>query len=143
MANENYPAKSYKLFWLLNLVLLLAFFIITWGYMSFFPQMGAQVLTKIILCTTFLWVVLLFAIIYKTGRIYWIPGISYDEAKKATEESRNTYAKKHLKLFVTPTIIFFLYCILGIIFSIHIALDIVVFAILIFIAAFKSLPIKL
>lgn len=93
--------------------------------------------------TTIICIDFLLYIIYKTERIYWINGVSYDEAKKASSEERKVYAQRHLAAFFNATLLWFLYGIVKYLFSPPLWWDIAVSMVIIIGAAISTIKIKL
>lgn len=104
--NQPYQKKSYKLFvlWLILLfVVLLAVSYFEIGVKS----IGSGKAVGITLC---LLLDLLFVLIFFTESIYWINGVTYEEAAQADQESRKRYAFRHLKVFLVATVVYLFYC---------------------------------
>ena len=138
----EYQKKSYKL--LIIYAILFVFLIIAGGYglNLFLPNLDKSIFIKIELMLIDIWLLTLFYIMYKKESIYWINGITYNEAKNMTSEHRKKYALDHLIVFLKATIISFVYCIISYILDFSSLIDIVVLALIIIIAAIKTIPIK-
>lgn len=140
---KEYKAKSYKLFiiWMIGFMgFMVAEAIICKIY---FPEAESGNIAKIILLGCLLAILVLFFIIYKTENIYWINGISYEDAKISTSEKRKKFAMRILKIFFKATIIFSGYCLLSSIINTSIVIDTIIFIVIIIVAAIKTIPIKL
>lgn len=140
---DEYEAKSYKLL----LLWFIGFFvsIIAFPYLlqKNHVKIEEAIAVRISILLVLLALLLLFWIIYKTERIYWINGVSYKEAKVATSERRKAYALGHLNIFLKATVTFGVYCVIATTLDVHTGIDIAVFIIVIIVSVFKTFPIKL
>lgn len=53
---------------------------------------------------------LLFVLMYGTERIYWMNGITYEEAAQVSSGERKRFAGLHLLCFLGATVCYILYC---------------------------------
>ena len=103
---HDYQKKSYKLFavWMLLVAALTVFYIYKKPWQA---VIGPGKATGILM---FIMVDLLFMIIYFTESVYWVSGISYEDAAKAGRRARKQFAAKHLVVFLLMTFFLILYC---------------------------------
>ncbi|WP_425449318.1 hypothetical protein [Dethiothermospora halolimnae] len=138
---KKYGKKSYMFF----IIWLIGFFIIliTAGLFIEKNFEHAELSTgKILLLLTLILLNILFYIIYKTEKVYWINGTSYKEAKAATSKRRKVFAIKHLKSFFVASCIYLIYCIFS--FAINsLMIDSLVFTIVLIVAAISTIRYKL
>ena len=134
---ETYK-KSYK-----GLVFFLIGYMIAMFLPIFLPFEDANLLTRIVLNIATIGLVLLCRMMYRNERIYWINGISFEQAKRATSEQRKEYALWHLRQFGNAALIFFLFSILAQYLHLSIALDTIVMLVLLIAVAFRSVKVKL
>ena len=73
------------------------------------------------LCTVGIEILML--LIYKTEKIFWINGISYEEAVKAGSDRRKVYARKYVKHFGVFTLAFLLFSLIAQLLHIHWGID--------------------
>lgn len=103
---QDYQKKSYALFWAwMALFIAVALFFVF--YTERFPHIGdgknMGILTLVMLD-------LLFLLILATQSVYWISGITYEEAAQAGPGARRRCALRHLLLFLAATLLFLVYC---------------------------------
>lgn len=103
---EAYQKKSYKLF-----VAWMAFFVVVL-YVSAvneisFGGLGAVRSNCIVIYVT---MDLLMLLIYIRQSIYWINGVTYEEAAAASADERRRYAFRHLRIFLAATVLYIGYC---------------------------------
>lgn len=103
----QYQKKSYALFWawLVLLVAVMIFYI--YGGRGYFPLIGAG---KNLGIVVLVFLDLLFVIILATQSVYWISGVTYEEAAAAGVSARRRFALWHLLIFLAATILFLIYC---------------------------------
>ncbi len=53
---------------------------------------------------------ILFLLVYATENVYWISGISFEQAQKAGRTRRRNYAAKYLLVFLIMTALYLVYC---------------------------------
>ena len=137
---ENDLKKSYK-----GLVL--------WGILLISSSVTAAIIFDKILpekymlyssfSLTIIFINILFYIIYKTEYIYWINGVTYEDARKATSEGRKEFAGKHLEKFVNATLMWGLYGIAKYFFGINLIWDTFAFLMILIPSAISTVRIKL
>ncbi len=98
--------------------------------------------TYISLSVTLICLDILLYIIYATEKVYWINGLSFEDAKKMTSQARRTYAAEHLRRFVNASLVWLLYGAVKVLFSIGLWWDILVFLILVITTAVSTIGIK-
>lgn len=133
---ENYK-KSYALF-----ILWIILYCAMMTLVCFIP-VGAEAMIKFLGVSLMVGLDLLFLLIYKTEYIYWINGVSYEEAKEAGSEQRKEYARRILKLFLIATLCFIGYVAVGLYIGTSTALDTFVEIAVVVIPAFGMIRIKL
>lgn len=135
--------KSYKLFiaWLMSYIstLILCVRIME----NIWPDKGGPYSAKVIGVITLMMLCILFVVIYKTEKVYWVNGISYKEALNATSTQRKIYAKRHLDRFLLANAVYVIYCGLDLIMVTNIVSDICVLVFAILVATLSTIPIKL
>ena len=90
---EEYK-KSYKGF-----VAMLLVFVVLLFAIGLLPTEDVKVITLLIFNIAAIWMALLTWVIYKTEKIYWYTGLTYEDAVKVSSESRKEYALRHFKRF--------------------------------------------
>lgn len=103
---ETYQKESYTLFfmWLLLfgvLIVLYGLFPGRFGIVGTGKTMGLGLLIMLDL---------LFALMFVTQSVYWLGGVSYEEAARAGTGARRNYALRHLLVFLLATVAFMIYC---------------------------------
>ncbi|MGN0408600.1 MAG: hypothetical protein ACI4EJ_10085 [Bacteroides sp.] len=135
---EKEYKKSYKGF-----VGLMILFVALMFLLPFIPNADAKVITIILLNFMNLWMALLTWVIYKTQKIYWYTGLTYEEAKKADPDSRKRYAMRHFKRFAGLAAVFALYSVISYFFKVPLAADILLGTIGLVAVAISTINIKL
>lgn len=104
--DAQYQKKSYTLFrvWLAAFVAVMLFFVF---HTEFFPPVSAGKNAGIL---ALVFLDLLFLMVLTTQSIYWISGITYEEAARASADERRRYALLILVIFLAVTVIFLVYC---------------------------------
>lgn len=140
MSEQNLK-KSYRLF----IVFLLLFLLGAIGMGIIVNKLTIsshlEVLIWLNICNVFL--CLLFYIIYKTERIYYINFVTYKEANAASSHARRDFAYKHLSVFIKFSILFIFYSLVSYVIELNLVIDVLVYTIAIIFAAVKTIPIKL
>ena len=105
--NTRYQKKSYTLFrlWLLLLTAVILFYM--YGGRAYFPMIGAGKNLGVIVLV---FLDLLFVMILATQSVYWISGVTYEEAEEAGVSARRRFALRHLLIFLAATVLFLIYC---------------------------------
>ncbi len=142
---QEYPKKSYKLFILWTVVLLTTVFVVVPVLNPILKSIGSSVLLliKFVLLYALLQLLLLFYIIYKTERVYWVNGVTYECAKCATKLQRQTFALAHLKRFIWGFIAFLIYSVVSFVLGFNGMVDILVFMVVTVVTACSTIAIKL
>lgn len=136
----EYPKKSYKLF-VLWLFLLVVIMLITDLILSNL-LLSIDVATKIFIILLNTWILSLLFLIYKTERIYWINGITYEKAKSMTSEERKLYVWRHIIKFGQGTLVTLIYLTFSYLMNLSIVLDLIICVLIIIISAFRTISIK-
>ncbi|MGN0754804.1 MAG: hypothetical protein ACI4ME_10115 [Aristaeellaceae bacterium] len=66
---------------------------------SLIPTADWQLMMRLIILLMGWGIAMLAFIIWRTERVYWYNGVSYEEAEAAGAERRRAYAWRHLKVF--------------------------------------------
>ena len=125
----------------------LVFFLI--GYMAamflpiFLPIDDYRLITRIVLNICSGGIVVLCWMMYRNERIYWINGISFEQAKRATSDQRKEYALWYLQHFGNAALIFLIFSIAAQYLHLSIVLDTLVVTALLVVVAVKSIKVKL
>ncbi|MBR2067745.1 MAG: hypothetical protein IJ875_05745 [Solobacterium sp.] len=128
--------KSY-----LGLFIWLILFLLVCFSIPFFPLVE-ELSGRLFLLMAGIMIVVLMLIIYFTGNIYWINGMSFEESIRRGEEGRKEFAMKHLIPFSIATAIFLVFTIGSYLLGIAYWIDVVVFCVLIIGAAFSTIRVK-
>lgn len=139
--DTTYAKKSHSLFfiWLACFFIsMMAFCLIADVYTS----MSNEMITKVMLLLTALAIVILFYIIYRTEKIYWLNRISYDEAVYMTREERKRYALLQLQRAIYAFFATMVYTVMGIYLHTPSLLDSIAVAIILGVMAFSSTNVK-
>ena len=106
---HDYQKKTYKLLvaWMILVAALTVFYICRKPWQTVIGPGKATGL--LLLCM----MDLLFLVIYFTESVYWVSGISYEEAARAGRRARKQFARKHLVIFLLMTFCLILYCIVS------------------------------
>lgn len=107
------------------------------------PNVNAKTMSLLLFNLTNIWLMLLTWVIYKTEKIYWYTGLSYEEAAKASSEMRKKYAIRHFLRFAIFTAGYGLYSVISYLDDIHIGFDIVIEIVCIVTAVVSTVNIKL
>lgn len=139
----DYEKPTYRMF----VVWLAAFFAVTGGVAAFFvrlaPGVSDGVVTKVLLLAVMAMLDLLLYYIYRTGRVYWFTGLTYKQAAEAGGDRRRAYARAHLRRFLLASAVFVAYCAAGFALRTGVLLDTIVFLVLLLVAVFSTMRIKL
>lgn len=85
----------------------------------------------------------LMLMIYKTEKIFWINGVSYEEALEAGSDRRRAYALKYVKRFGILTVGVFLFSLLAQLLGLPVVVDVLVLVAGIVVCAFSTIKLKL
>ena len=130
--------KSYKGFGLWFVI-----YIAGYAPIIFLKSMDAHNLTRLTLIYTACAIAALAYIIYKTDKIYWYNGTSFEEAEAAGYERRMEFAYRHFKKFRNFTVFYTLFSLLAVISDLNIIVDTIVFTAGLIITAVSTIKIKL
>ena len=111
--------------------------------MAFLPIENDGVMIRLILSFTALAVTGMMLIIYISEQVYWINGVTYEQAVDAGPERRKLFARRHLVRFGIFTAIYVLFAVVGQIIGIPFWIDIVVFTLGMIAAAISTINIRL
>ncbi|HAS72786.1 MAG TPA: hypothetical protein DCS67_01420 [Clostridiales bacterium UBA8960] len=103
---ETYSEKSYKglYLWLVGLVSVMIGFGTLTSLIGAVSDKSEMIKIHLLLAAFMIW--LLFYVILKTERIYFIYGISYERAKVAGSKRRNIFAHGYLRVFSFATLLY-------------------------------------
>ncbi len=99
--------------------------------------------TRLTLLYTAVMLNILMLIIEKTDHIYWINGITFEEAEKAGYEKRMEFAHRHLKTFTRFTVFYLVFTLICHLLELSIFIDSIVFTVGLIAAAVSTIRIKL
>ncbi|MEG2914828.1 MAG: hypothetical protein RR839_00100 [Oscillospiraceae bacterium] len=143
MNDKEYEKCSYKLFIVWFVAFISMSFLVPFLIGMCFPNIGENIMIKLILAFTLIGLSSLFYLIYKTEKVYWINGITYDMAKKSTSEKRKIYAFKHFEAFLNATIYAIIYLVISTLLRLSPIVDGTVVGIMIIVTAVKTIKTKL
>lgn len=138
MCYYGYMKKSY-----FGFIILLIVFTLGGASIVFLPIQGEDILMRLLFNYCDLGMVILMLIIYKTGKVHWFTGITYEDALKVDLSQRKLYALYHLRDF---SIFFVAYLVLSILFTIlHITyyVDLIAWTITVVAVALQTIRYKL
>lgn len=141
--HEGKLKKSYKLLvaWFGGyLILMTGLSVVVRGFESW----GSEKLTSLLfLLMTHVFLLSLFWMVYVTQRVYYINGVSYKAAARASEEARKAYALRHIEAFRGAALLFLVYC--GVSWGLRLPalVDGLVYCGLLIVAAVRTVPYKL
>ena len=105
-AETTYQKKSYKLFIAWMAFFTMALYVCAVNEVNFFGL--GMVRTNCIVLYVLL--DLLMLLIYAMQSIYWINGMTYEQAAAASADERRRYAFRHLRIFLAATVLYIGYC---------------------------------
>ena len=129
--------KSYKGFWLWLAVYCTGFMPIV------FAHTDGRTATRLTLLYTGMMLNILMLIIEKTDSVYWINGVTFEEAEKAGYENRMAFAHAHLKTFTRFTVFYLIFTLICHLMKLSIFVDTIVFTVGLIAAAVSTIKIKL
>lgn len=130
--------KSYSGFIIMMLVFTAVMFVL-----PFISDIGENAITIILFNFLDIWMVLLTWIIYKTEKIYWYTGVSYEEAAKTDSANRKRYAFCHFKRFLYYAVIYAVYSVIAYLADISLTSNILFATVGIVAVAISTINIKL
>lgn len=113
--------KSYR-----ELILWVLGFTVVLTAAAFLPVRDVGLLVRIDNNLCMAGVVVLMLLIWKTEKVFWISGISFEEAVEAGSDRRRAFAWKHVKLFGIFEAAFFLFSVIAQLLQLSFWLDIAV-----------------
>ena len=128
--------KSYK-----GLVLWIIIYCL--GFVPMFAIDDGAIVTRLTLWYTSVMITVLMLIIRNTDSVYWINGVYYEDAEKATYEQRMEFAQKHLDKFQKHTVLYTAFTLASYFIGVHFVIDILVFCISLIVTAVSTINIKL
>lgn len=108
-----------------------------------FLPFGADLLIRVFMVFTAVSLVVLMAMMYLLDAVYWMNGVSFEQAVEAGVERRKRYAFLHLRLFGIFAIAYTLYSIVAYVLHFPWVVDIVVFTLATIVVAVYSNKYKL
>ena len=130
--------KSYT-----GLILWLIVYTVTIFLPAFLPTDDGGLLTRIIMGWTAIAILLLMLMIYISEKVYWINGVTYEEAVEAGSARRKTFALRHLVHFGVFSAPYLVFTIVAQILGWPFWIDIVVVTVGIIAAAVSTVRIRL
>ena len=92
-----------------------------------FLPLGADLLIRVFMVFTTVSLVILMAMMYFMDTVYWLNGVSFEQALEAGVERRKRYAFLHIRLFGIFAIAYTLYSIVAYVLHFTWVIDIIVF----------------
>ena len=129
--------KSYK-----GLVVWLVLYLLGFVPIIMFVPDG-KIAVKLVMWYTSVMITLLMLLIRNTDSVYWINGVYYEDAEKATYEQRMEFAQKHLDKFQKHTVLYTAFTLASYFIGVHFVIDILVFCISLIVTAVSTINIKL
>lgn len=107
------------------------------------PIEDKELLVRIVnnLCTVGIEVLMI--LIYKTEKVFWINGISFEEAVAAGSDRRRAYARRYVKLFGIMTAASFLYSFIAQLLHLPWGIDVALIIVGLTVCAFGSMRFRL
>ena len=130
--------KSYLGFWIWTIV-----YTVSVMCMSYLPIHNTDILIRIIFNYTNLAITVLTIIMFINEKIFWYNGISYEQAASAGSDRRKAYALKHVKVFGTATLIYFIISLIAGLLNMSFWADTLIYTLIIIIAAVSTMKFKL
>ncbi len=109
----------------------------------FLPTEDNGLKTRLILNGTVWMIVGLFVWIMYTGQVYWINGVSYEEAVEAGPHRRRYFVQRHLVRFAAAAVVFLLFSVFAQFRHLNIMADTIVFCAVTTVAAVSTIRIRL
>ena len=111
--------------------------------LSFLPVEDEGTMIRIIFVFTSLAITGMMLMIYISEQVYWINGVTYEQAVEAGSGRRKLFARRHLVRFGICTAIYLLFAIVGQIIGIPFWIDIIVFTVSVIATAVSTINIRL
>ena len=130
--------KSYTGFvvWLIGFVVLIML-------PSFLPTEDIGLIVRLIDIIMTISLEILMLIIYKTEKVFWINGVSYEAAVEAGSDRRRAYALRYVKRFGIFAATFLLYSVIAQVLRLPFGIDIAAVTVGIVVCAFSTMQFKL
>lgn len=130
--------KSYTGFvvWLIGFVVLIML-------PSFLPTEDIGLIVRLIDNIMTISLEILMLIIYKTEKVFWINGVSYEAAVEAGSDRRRAYALRYVKRFGIFAATFLLYSVIAQVLRLPFGIDIAAVTVGIVVCAFSTMQFKL
>lgn len=130
--------KSYTGFvvWLIGFVVLIML-------PSFLPTEDIGLIVRLIDNIMTISLEILMLIIYKTEKVFWINGVSYEAAVEAGSDRRRAYALRYVKRFGIFAATFLLYSVIAQVLRLPFEIDIAAVTVGIVVCAFSTIQFKL
>ncbi len=113
------------------------------GFVPMFVIDDGAIVTRLTLWYTSVMITVLMMVIRNTDSIYWINGVYFEDAEKATYEQRMEFAQKHLDKFQKHTVLYTAFTLASYFIGVHFVIDILVFCISLIVTAVSTINIKL
>ena len=111
--------------------------------LAFLPTEDVGLIVRLLNNIMRIGIVILMFMIYKTEKVFWINGVSYEDAVEAGSERRRTYAMRYLKRFGIFAAGIFLYSFIAQMLHIPYGIDIAIGFVGIVACAFSTMRFKL
>ena len=130
--------KSYRglVFWMIG-------YIVVMFAPMFLPKMDGGLLTRLTLILGMAGIPALMWIIWRWEKVYWINGVTFEQARDAGSERRRAFAMAHLKPFGLAALGYIVFSVIMQLCGVHFWIDIVVFCVALIGAAISTMKVKL
>ena len=130
--------KSYK-----GLILWLIGFLAAEILPAFLPISDGALLTRIAMNVMTLGLTVLCWMMFRNEKVYWINGVTFEQAKRATSDQRQEFAMAHLRKFGKFALVYLAFSVLAQCIRLHIVFDILIACIGLVTVAISTIKIKL
>ncbi|MBQ9607888.1 MAG: hypothetical protein IJV15_00415 [Lachnospiraceae bacterium] len=113
----------------MGLIIWIIIYSVLMSAVAFLPIRDWMLLSRILMVFTAAAVVCLMAIIYVQETVYWMSGISFEQAVSVGSEHRKRFAFLHMRLFGIFAVFYALYSIVAHVLHIEWWVDIIVFTV--------------
>ena len=111
--------------------------------LSFLPVEDESIMIRAVFVFTSLAIAGMMLLIYFTEQVYWINGVTYEQAVEAGSARRKAFALRHLVRFGICTAIYLLFAVVGQIIGWPFWIDIIVFTVGVIATAISTIGIRL
>ena len=111
--------------------------------LSFLPVEDESIMIRAVFVFTSLAIAGMMLLIYFTEQVYWINGVTYEQAVEAGSARRKAFALRHLVRFGICTAIYLLFAVVGQIIGCPFWIDIIVFTVGVIATAISTIGITL